>query len=178
MKVLPALTARFNSKAHNSRLVLSLVVSTVTSHNICHCVNDDRHIKQWASHTPVQFWEAAVRILHPSHTHYIWIHPFLHQGLGPATVPPPLLIFSSFLPLSLEGIPGEAPIAFLPSGIQASLHPLSVTTMVHRNYKTQVLSSRKFCHSSWFSQVAGFTRVSEKDMWASQAGNYRMTSPC
>lgn len=114
----------------------------------------------------------------PTHNLYIWIHAFLHQGLGPATVQSPLLIFSSFFPLSLEEIPGEAPIAFLPPGIQASLHPLSVTTMVHRNCKTPVLSSHKFCHSSWLSQVAGFTRVSEKDVWASQAGNYRMTSPC
>lgn len=119
--------------------------------------------------------QLASSFTHPQSPH---LHPFLHQELVPATVPPPLPIFSSFLPLSLGGIHGEAPIASLPPGIQASLHPLCVTTTVHRNCQTEALSSHKFCRSSWLSQVAGFTWVSEKDVWASQAGNYRMTSPC
>lgn len=168
-----ALTARFNSRALSSGFVLSLVVTTVASHNICLMLMMTATLHNEPPHTCATLG-SSWQVPSPTHKLYICIHPFLHQGLASATATPLLPIFSSFLLLSL----GEAPIASLPPGIPASLYPLSVTTMVHRNCKTQVLYSHKFCHSSTLSQVAGFTRVSEKDVWASQAGNYRMTSPC
>ena len=70
------------------------------------------------------------------------------KGLAPVTVPPPLPIFSSSFPPSLGGTHGAAPTASLLPGIQASLYPVSLTTMAHRNCKTQILSSQRSCHTS------------------------------